>query len=108
MFTTSFTTSVAFIATASSPVMPISAFGYFAACTVIMNYVLVMTVFPCLLLVWHKTGSKSCCCCDIPAPCFGSIKPDPDGTNWMQAVDEDSSTNKADSNVDQDQLRPLE
>ena len=71
MFTTSFTTAIAFIATASSPVMPISAFGYFAACTVIMNYTLVMTVFPCLLLVWHKTGSKSACCCSIPG--FGNV-----------------------------------
>ena len=35
MFTTSFTTAIAFIATASSPVMPISAFGFFAACTVL-------------------------------------------------------------------------
>eukprot|EP01050_Picozoa_sp_SAG11_P004863 SAG11_NODE_322_length_10757_cov_2.841809_4_plen_494_part_00 len=66
MFTTSFTTAVAFIATASSPVMPISAFGYFAACTVILNYVLVMSVFPCLLMVWYKTGSKNFCCCNIP------------------------------------------
>jgi hypothetical protein len=30
MFTTSFTTAIAFIATASSPIMPISAFGYYA------------------------------------------------------------------------------
>ena len=35
--------SIAFIATATSPVMPISAFGYFAASCVIMNYILVMT-----------------------------------------------------------------
>ena len=68
MLTTSFTTAIAFIATASSPVMPISAFGYFAACCIIMNYVLVMTVFPGLLMVWHKTGSKNFCCCDLPIP----------------------------------------
>lgn len=68
MLTTSFTTSIAFIATASSPVMPISAFGYFAASCVIMNYVLVMTVFPALLMVWHQSGSLNACCCNLPIP----------------------------------------
>ncbi len=68
MLTTSFTTSIAFIATAASDVMPISAFGYFAASCVIMNYVLVMTVFPALLMVWHSTGSVNACCCDLPIP----------------------------------------
>jgi len=53
MLTTSITTAVAFIATAASPIMPISGFGYFAACCVLMNYLLVMTVFPCLLIIWH-------------------------------------------------------
>ena len=74
MFTTSFTTAIAFIATATSPVMPISAFGLFAACTVIMNYLLVMTVFPCLLMVWHNAGRLNCCCCDLPIPGFGHIQ----------------------------------
>eukprot|EP01050_Picozoa_sp_SAG11_P031965 SAG11_NODE_10163_length_850_cov_1.961385_2_plen_153_part_01 len=69
MLTTSFTTAVAFFATATSPVMPISAFGLYAATAVVMNYVLVMTVFPCLIMIWHNSGSKSCCCCNCKWSC---------------------------------------
>ena len=72
MLTTSFTTAVAFVTTATSPVMPISAFGVFAAFAVIMNYVLVMTVFPCLVYIWHVTGRRSCCCCNLLGCCGGS------------------------------------
>ena len=36
-----------------------------------MNYVLVMTIFPCLLVIWDKYGSNNCCCCDLPIPGFG-------------------------------------
>ena len=39
---TSFTTAVAFFATATSSIMPISTFGIFAAICVLMNYGLVM------------------------------------------------------------------
>lgn len=66
MLTTSFTTCVAFIATAISPLMPLSAFGIFAACAVFLNYVLVMTMFPVLVIIWETTGRKSCCCCNLP------------------------------------------
>jgi hypothetical protein len=66
MLTTSFTTCVAFIATAVSPLMPLSAFGIFASCAVFLNYVLVMLVFPCLVFIWEITGRKSCCCCNVP------------------------------------------
>jgi hypothetical protein len=66
MLTTSFTTCVAFIATAISPLMPLSAFGIFAACAVFLNYVLVMLVFPLLVYIWETTGRKSCCCCNLP------------------------------------------
>ena len=67
MLTTSFTTCIAFIATAVSPLMPLSAFGLFASCAVFLNYVLVMLVFPCLVYIWEITGRKSCCCCNLPS-----------------------------------------
>ena len=38
------TTCVAFVATAISPIMPISSFGIWAALGVFANYVMVMTV----------------------------------------------------------------
>eukprot|EP01052_Picozoa_sp_SAG31_P033394 SAG31_NODE_3766_length_3902_cov_3.028399_1_plen_754_part_00 len=65
MLTTSFTTAAAFLATGASDIMPIAAFGIFAALSVTMNYVLVMTVFPCLLIIWERLGAKSCCCCNL-------------------------------------------
>ena len=71
MLTTSFTTAVAFLATASSPVMPISAFGIFASIAIVLNYVLVMSVFPALVYIWETTGRRSCCCCNLFG-CFGA------------------------------------
>lgn len=51
MFITSMTTVISFLATAITPIMPIMAFGIFAAITISLNYILTITVFPCLL-VW--------------------------------------------------------
>ena len=46
VFNTSFTTTVAFLATAISPVMPISSFGIYAAMTIICNYIFVLIFSP--------------------------------------------------------------
>jgi len=51
MFVTTSTTVVSFLATALTPIMPIMAFGIFAALTIFLNYVMVVCIFPCLL-VW--------------------------------------------------------
>jgi hypothetical protein len=51
VFNTSFTTSMAFIATGFSPLMPISTFGWFAATAIIMNYLFVITLMPAVLIV---------------------------------------------------------
>ena len=74
MGATSLTTCVAFIATAISPIMPIASFGIYAAMGVLFNYVLVMTLFPCTLMIWHyklygccdKACGRSFCCCHQP------------------------------------------
>ena len=75
MGATSATTCVAFIATAVSPIMPIASFGIYAAMGIFFNYVLVMTLFPCTLMIWHykfygccpaikvKGAAKTTCCC---------------------------------------------
>ena len=42
VFNTSFTTTVAFLATATSPAMPISTFGIYAALTIVSNYIFVI------------------------------------------------------------------
>ena len=53
VFNTSFTTAVAFLATAVSPVMPLGAFGIFSAIAIMINYFLVCTWWPCVLVVWE-------------------------------------------------------
>ena len=71
MFVTSFTTASAFIATSFSEVMPVSAFGYFAATLILANYFLVILMFPSVLAIrekiikssWYqrRCGSIKCC-----------------------------------------------
>ena len=62
VFTTSFTTAVAFFATAISPVMPIGAFGIFAALAIVMNFVLVTTWWPPVLVIWETWLASTPCC----------------------------------------------
>ena len=61
IFVTSFTTAVAFLATGMSDLMPISSFGFFAAIIIPMNYVLVITAYPPILVIWHKYIRFRCC-----------------------------------------------
>eukprot|EP00614_Pseudopedinella_elastica_P005761 CAMPEP_0172589926 /NCGR_PEP_ID=MMETSP1068-20121228/8449_1 /TAXON_ID=35684 /ORGANISM="Pseudopedinella elastica, Strain CCMP716" /LENGTH=1114 /DNA_ID=CAMNT_0013385597 /DNA_START=196 /DNA_END=3540 /DNA_ORIENTATION=- len=74
VFNTSFTTSAAFFATAVSPIMPIATFGIFSACVILMNYLLVLTLTPCAILVNERSetkGCKPCGCCCAPGCGFG-------------------------------------
>ena len=64
MIITTGTTFFAFIATGLSPIIPISAFGFWAACVVLMNYVMVITLFPAILSLWYQyIKDKERCCC---------------------------------------------
>jgi len=60
---TSSTTAIAFLANAFSPMMPIKSFGIYAAIIVIVNFFLIILVFP-PLLIWYdrKLEGKWCCC----------------------------------------------
>ncbi|GMH73348.1 hypothetical protein TrST_g2399 [Triparma strigata] len=67
VFNTSFTTAMAFVATAISPIMPISTFGIYAALCIVINYIMVITFTPTAVLVYETRVSKwkncfSCCC----------------------------------------------
>eukprot|EP01029_Cantina_marsupialis_P016372 TRINITY_DN3642_c1_g1_i3.p1 TRINITY_DN3642_c1_g1~~TRINITY_DN3642_c1_g1_i3.p1 ORF type:complete len:573 (+),score=165.55 TRINITY_DN3642_c1_g1_i3:68-1786(+) len=53
MFVTSFTTFSAFVATSVSDLKPISTFGSYAAWLVVVNYFLVVTYFPAVVILWH-------------------------------------------------------
>ena len=54
IFNTSFTTAAAFLSTAISGLIPISTFGIFAALCVIMNFALVLTVTPAIVVIHHR------------------------------------------------------
>lgn len=55
MAVTSFTTALAFAFTAVSPVMPVATLGYWASFLVLVQYLLVITMFPCAVIMWHRS-----------------------------------------------------
>jgi hypothetical protein len=74
VFNTSFTTTMAFISTAISPIMPISAFGIYASICIVVNYFFVITMTPAALIIHNKYFggfgpegwcfiNNICCCC---------------------------------------------
>jgi len=63
MLVTSGTTSFAFLANAFSSLMPIQTFGIYAALIIPVNYVLVITYYSALLIVWERNLKHCCTCC---------------------------------------------
>jgi predicted RND superfamily exporter protein len=61
VFNTSFTTIVAFGSTAISPIMPISAFGIFAATAIFVNCKWLLLLLLIVVVV-------ACCCCFCCCP----------------------------------------
>ena len=65
MAVTSSTTSVAFLANSFSPIMPIKAFGIYAAIIIPANYLLVVFIFPPCVIFYEKHFENKCnplCC----------------------------------------------
>ena len=68
VFNTSFTTCVAFFACSISPLMPISAFGQYAAMLILANYLFTLWITPSVLICyenyysWKKNACNQCCC----------------------------------------------
>lgn len=60
MFVTSSTTCVAFLANYFSPIMPIKAFGIFAAVIIPVNFLLVCWTFPALVIFEENYIKKKC------------------------------------------------
>jgi len=53
----------AFVATATSPLVDVQSFGIFAACAILVDFVLVITWFPACLVWYHNNlESRSCYC----------------------------------------------
>mmetsp|Transcript_4511 Transcript_4511/g.7685 ORF Transcript_4511/g.7685 Transcript_4511/m.7685 type:complete len:401 (+) Transcript_4511:884-2086(+) len=61
--TTSSTTSVAFLANAFSPIMPIASFGIYAGIIISVNYLLIILLFP-PMVIWYEDHllGKWCLC----------------------------------------------
>ena len=55
---TSSTTSVAFIANAFSPLMPMKAFGIYAAVIIPTNFLFVVMIFPAAVIYYEKRWEK--------------------------------------------------
>lgn len=54
MTVTSFTTAAAFFVNAASPIMPIATLGVWAGLLILLVYLLVITVYPCSIAIWHR------------------------------------------------------
>jgi hypothetical protein len=78
MSVTTSTTAMAFLATATSVLIPISAFGIFAFTILVVNYSLTVTVYPCFLGIHGRFFEGKCltvnnikkylCCCIYADP----------------------------------------
>jgi len=66
MAITSATTCAAFLCTLITPLSSIQSFGIFAACVILIDYVLVMTLFCTAVVIYHdrfESRAKCGCCC---------------------------------------------
>ncbi|CAK0793988.1 unnamed protein product [Prorocentrum cordatum] len=66
IFSTSFTTTVAFLSQSVSDIMPLRTCGYYAATCIIMNYLFTMLFTPSALIIYHKRLEGKRCCCPSP------------------------------------------
>ena len=58
MTVTSITTAAAFFVTATSSIMPIGTLGVWAGLLIILQFLLVITVYPCAIIIWERFWSK--------------------------------------------------
>jgi len=103
---TSLTTAIAFFATAAAPIMPIASFGVFAAMMIILNWVMVCTWWPTIVLVWEvyfcRARGIGCCfscdpCCRSPCKIADQTTnpaSDPNGPRLSRRSSEDSAFNR--------------
>ncbi|XP_028396244.1 protein dispatched homolog 3-like [Dendronephthya gigantea] len=79
MFITSFTTIVAFLSNAPSPLLAISSFGVFSAVLVFVNYCSVVIFFPAVVIMHETYRIGKCCCCLLT--CCKRQTPQPDDSS---------------------------
>lgn len=95
MAITSATTCAAFLCTLITPIVDIRAFGIFAAFVILMDYVLVMTLFCTAVVIYHDRYEDKKLCCGCCGPCS---KSDPSPTaaakEALEAGDVDEKDDK--------------
>jgi hypothetical protein len=74
MAITSATTCSAFLCTLITPLAGVQAFGVFAATVILIDYVLVMTLFCTAVVIYHNKFERPGCCSSCSAGC-GTIDP---------------------------------
>ena len=62
-FITSSTTSGAFLANAFNPIMPMASFGIYASILIIVNYMLIVLMFPPIIIWWEDNLTDKYCPC---------------------------------------------
>merc|ERR1719223_831609 len=103
VFNTSFTTAMAFVSTAISPVMPISAFGIYATICIIVNYLFVISPAPPAIMIHHKHmgGFGSAGWCWVGNWCKKGNSTNPSGDDKMNnALELTSKTDAADKKIE--------
>jgi len=62
MLVTSVTTSMAFATNAVNPSMPLRLFGIFMAILIMVDFFLVITIFPAVVVIFHREDASLRCC----------------------------------------------
>lgn len=66
MFACNGTTALAFLSVVPSPIMPMASFGILSALTILHNWLLDVTVVPCILALWDERLRHNYLCCCLP------------------------------------------
>ncbi|KAJ3452766.1 sterol-sensing domain [Anaeramoeba flamelloides] len=62
MLITTLTSAGAFFGNTASTIPPIRYFGVFTGMAIVFNYLLVITYFPAIIVIWNNYGERVCCC----------------------------------------------
>ncbi|KAJ5066144.1 sterol-sensing domain [Anaeramoeba ignava] len=62
MLITTTTSAFAFFGNLFSSIPAIKFFGIFTGFAIVFNYLLVITWFPAIIIIWYKFGEGQCCC----------------------------------------------
>ena len=99
MLVTSLTTCAAFVATAFTPLQDVQSFGIFTAIVIWVDYMQVITWFPCAVVVYHNScEQRPVCCnckrCDEMICCDKRDPPPETSTEQAQQLDADAAAER--------------